>query len=234
MKITDDDMIRFKWFTKELTTMTATEVINRCNYYKNWIKTEMAGASCEAYYTVMRCLNSITHEFYKTYAKENSSDAEMQAVNAFKDLWQCAYDLTEQAEIRETEQSPDTDVTLYIEGECYYFNIPEIDKIIVNEYPEFIGKEINESLEPKSEEKYFVSMEFAGKWFGNIDDFTKLTHHAEAFYDILSGIHVEVCVEDKWYGGNEHEKFYPVNRMNDSRDKHISCYEDEREDELEL
>lgn len=52
-----------------------------------------------------------------------------------------------------------------------------------------------------------VSIMFEGIWSGDIDDFIRLTHHADAFYDAVSDIHCEVCVNDEWYGGNEHKMF---------------------------
>ena len=42
-----------------------------------------------------------------------------------------------------------------------------------------------------------------------INNFIKMTHHAEGLYENtnLEYIHVEICIDDKWYGGKEHEIF---------------------------
>lgn len=51
---------------------------------------------------------------------------------------------------------------------------------------------------------------YEGEFEPNSDDDSpiKLTHHAEGLYEdtTASDIHVEVWYQDKWYGGDEHEK----------------------------
>lgn len=91
-----------------------------------------------------------------------------------------------------------------------YGSVDTVDEVCNNfyeQYPEFSSNMEEEDYVYRDETNEFMLL-----WSGEFEDgeldeddmdtLIRLTHHAEGFYELTEAecVHVEVCVDGKWYG----------------------------------
>lgn len=82
-------------------------------------------------------------------------------------------------------------------------DICDVKENLVSNYTEFSGGPAKEAIR-RYDSHSEIFIRFVGTWDGDVEDAVKLTHHAEALYENTSCeyVHVEVQLDDQWYGRN--------------------------------
>lgn len=197
-----------------LNQQTADDIKLFCNNLSALLRKNRCRNSFEELKCLVDSLNEQSSNFsrnrFSDYANNKLNKAQMDAVDSFWKLWNTTYALYE----KEYEKAMPK-ASLLISGYCKE-DPSEIESILEEEYPEFIIQNYSENHLPDGET---TSIIIDGYWTKkDTDDFLRLTHHAEAFYDVFDNIHVEVCIDDKWYGGNEHESINCSEELEEERE----------------
>lgn len=208
-----------------LNHQTADYIKLFCNNLSALLRMNRYHNSFEELKCLINSLNKQASNFsrnrFSDYANNKLNKAQMDAVDSFWKLWNTTYALYEKEyeNIKQKEgyimKKNMTKASLLISGYCKE-DPSEIESILEEEYPEFIIQNYSENHLPDGETTCII---IDGYWTEkDTDDFLRLTHHAEAFYDVFDNIHVEVCIDDKWYGGNEHESINRSEELEEERE----------------
>lgn len=192
-----------------------------CNNLSILLRRNRHHNSFEELRSLVNSLNEQADNFsrnrFSDYANNKLNKAQMDAVDSFWKLWNTTYALYENIQQKEgyIMKKTMTKASLLISGYCKE-DPSEIESILEEEYPEFIIQNYSDNHLPDGETTCII---INGYWTKkDTDDFLRLTHHAEAFYDVFDNIHVEVCIDDKWYGGNEHESINCSEELEEERE----------------
>lgn len=154
--------------------------------------------------------NTKMQQLYELLCDINATAPSKNLNTAYENLFSSVNDCIEQFNNIGTEDSivpelHDVEIIVTTEGSEDDYN--QMLDNMNTKYTEFMqNKECyTVSKTPTDNDKLDITAHFYGLWSGDRTYCARLTRHAEGFYENtkLEYVHVEVCIDGKWFGKNK-------------------------------